>query len=115
MPLLNQTLRQQGRWNRMNDMNNLQQRLMTADRSTLLGMLAQVIHELTIRARYFYDRTDALEGMRETNEAIHHVSGHLRDLIDPIEPMTDSRADGIAAASELLPQRAITRIYEFTA
>jgi hypothetical protein len=112
---LNQTLHRQGRWNRMNDMNNLQQRLITADRSTFLVMLAQVIHELTIRARYFYDRTDALGGMRETNEAIHHVSGHLRDLIDPIEPMTAGRADSIVAASELLPQRAIARIYELTA
>ncbi|WP_156135565.1 hypothetical protein [Novosphingobium malaysiense] len=96
-------------------MNNLQQRLMTADRPTLLVMLAEAIHELTIRARYFYDRTDALGGMQETNEAIHHVSGHLRDLIDPIEPTTASRGDSIVTASELLPQRAITRIYEFTA
>ena len=96
-------------------MKKLQQQLMAVDRRTLLAMLAQVVHELTIRGRYFCDHTDAFEEMRKTNEAVHRVSGHLRDLIDPIEPLTATRADGIAAASELLPQRALVRIYGFTA
>ena len=33
--------------------------------------------------------------MKRANEAIHRLSGHLRDLTDPVEPMTKSRADGI--------------------
>ena len=95
-------------------MNNLSQRLMVVDRQTLLVMLAEIIHELSILGRSFYDHADPLEGMRNTNEAIHRVSGHLRDLIDPGEALTASRSDGIAAASELLPPRALARIYGLT-
>jgi len=96
-------------------MNALQQRLMTVDRTTLLVMLARLTHDLTIHSRYFYDREDALDGMRETNETIHRIAGHMRALIDPTEPITASRADSIAAASELLPADALDRIYGFTA
>ena len=95
-------------------MGNLQHRLMSADRQTLLVMLAQVIHELTICSRYLYDDEKPLVGLREINEAIHRVSGRLRDLIDPGEPFTASRAIGIAAASELMPQSVLSRIYGFT-
>lgn len=96
-------------------MNALQQRLMTMERTTLLVMLARLIHELTICSRSFYDREDALDGMRETNEAIHSISSHMRALIDPMELITASRADGIAAASEPLTPAALDRIYGFTA
>jgi hypothetical protein len=112
---MNQTLKPLGRWDRINRMNALQQRLMTVERTTLLVMLARLIHDLTIHSRYFYDREDAFDGMRETNEAIHRIAGHMRALIDPTELITASRAGSIAAASELLSPAALDRLYGFTA
>ena len=98
-------------------MNSLQQRLMTAARPMLLMMFAAVIHELTIKGRYLYDRADALGGMRNERSDPSRLrdSGYLRDLIDPIEPLTASRTDSIATASEVLPQGAINRIFGFAA
>ncbi|GEM_PF-2078096 len=91
-------------------MQDLHDRLMVVDRPAILLMLSELIQALTIRSRYFYDASDALTGLQETNEAIHRVCGHLRDLIDPVEPMTVSRADGICEASELLPLTQVARI-----
>jgi hypothetical protein len=96
-------------------MERIKQRLGIVERDTLLWVLCQAIHELTIRARFFYDQPDAAGEMQETNEAIHHVSGHLRDLIDRNEPFTSSRADGVGEALKLLTPTALDRLYGFTA
>jgi hypothetical protein len=98
-------------------MKDIKQRLMTIERTKVLVVLSKTIHELTIRARFYYDQPDAIGAMREliiTNEAIHRVSGHLRALIDANEILTPSRADGIAETTKLLTPVAVDRIYGFT-
>ncbi len=95
-------------------MKDVKQWLMEIERPKLLLALCGIIHALTIRARSFYDEPDAVAGMRETNEEIHRVSGHMRALIDANEPLTPSRADGIAASAKLLTPAAMDRLYEFT-
>lgn len=96
-------------------MESIKPRLMTIERVTLLAVLAKAIHELTIRAQSFYDQPSAIDGMRETNEAVHSVSGHLRDLIDANEPLTSSRAEAIVEAISLLTPAALNRLCELTA
>jgi hypothetical protein len=78
-------------------------------------MLCQLTHELTIRARFYYDEPEGIGAMRETNEAIHRVSGHCRDLTNHDEPFTSSRAEGIGEALKLLTPAALDRFYGFTA
>jgi hypothetical protein len=95
-------------------MEYIKARLMEIERTRLLVVLSRTIHGLTIRARSFYDHPDAAAGMRETNEAIHRVSGHLRDLIDANEPLTPGRADGVVEATKLLTPAEVSRIYGFT-
>ena len=72
-------------------MERLKTRLTGARRSELLWRLAAVISELTIRGRSSYDSPDAGERLLETNEAIHRVAGHLRDLTNHREIFTASR------------------------
>jgi hypothetical protein len=67
--------------------------------------------ELTIRNRYYYDSPDALARLREGNEAIHRLSGHLRDLLDPAEELTESRKDGIVEQLLLLSPPVLDRIF----
>lgn len=96
-------------------MDHITQRLWNLERTRLLWILSQLIHELTIRARFYYDEPEGFGAMRETNEAIHRVSGHCRDLTNQEEPFTSSRADGIGEALNLLSPSALDRLYEFTA
>lgn len=91
-------------------MNDIKQRLGHLERPRLLWMLSQLIHELTIRARFYYDHPDAVGRMQETNEAIHRVVGHTRDLTDADKPFTASRADSIEEAMTLLTPAATDRI-----
>lgn len=91
-------------------MDHMKQRLGAVERSRLLWLLSQLIHELTIRARFYYDQPDAAGRMQETNR----VAGHSRDLTDANEPFTASRADSIGEALKLLTPAALNRLYEFT-
>jgi hypothetical protein len=91
-------------------MEQLKATLAAAQRPELLVLLARAITELTIRGRSHYDSPDANERLRETNEAIHRVSGHLCDLCDPDEAFTTSRRDGVAEELRLLPPSSIARI-----
>lgn len=91
-------------------MERLQLHLAAAQRPELFALLARGVHELTLRARYFYDAPDAADRMHETNEAIHRVSGHLRALLDPDCALTASRVEGIAEALSLLTPAALDRL-----
>jgi hypothetical protein len=90
-------------------------RMHAAERSELLMLLAAAITEMTIFGRSHYDDTDPTGHLRQTNEAIHRLAGHLRDLCHPDEVFTESRADGIGEQLALLHPSAVARIYEFTA
>jgi len=92
-------------------MEKLKRLCSTAKRPELLALLAAAIGELTIRGRYYYDEPDALVRLRETNEAIHCVAGHLRDLADHNEVLTSSRLDGIFEQLRLLPPSRILNLY----
>lgn len=83
-------------------MEQLRARLMNAERPELLRLLAAVIAELTVRGRSYYDSPHAVERLRETNEAIHRVAGHLHDLSDSEVIFTASRADGVLEQIRLL-------------
>jgi len=95
-------------------MDDIRQRLETIERTNLLRLLSQLIHELTIHARCYYEGPDAIGTMRETNEAIHRISGHLRDLIDVAEPFTSSRADSIGDYLKLFTPAALDRLFGCT-
>lgn len=94
-------------------MERIKQRPGTVERGALLWVLSQAIHELTIRARLFYE-PDEVVRIQETNEAIHRVSGHLRDLIDMNEPFTPRRADSVGEALKLLDPATLDRLYRLT-
>jgi hypothetical protein len=83
---------------------------MNAPRESVLRFVASGIHGLTIRAGSFYDEPESWGRMRETNEAIHRLSGHLRALILPEEPLTESRVAGITRQVALLPRDEVARI-----
>jgi len=86
--------------------------LLAASRPAQLRFLAGAIHTLTIRNRSYYDDEAPLARLIEGNEAIHRLSGHLRDLIDAGEELTESRADGICEQLQFLPQSEIERIVQ---
>ena len=88
----------------------LNKRLMQLDRATLLRFLAQLINHLTIRARFHYDADDGLAQLIEANEAIHRVTGHLRDLLSESEAMTEGRSATIAACANLLAPSELERL-----
>jgi hypothetical protein len=94
----------------MNTSKPLRDRLLAAPRDNQLRFLASAINELTVAARSFYDQPDRDEQMKRINEGIHRISGHLRDLMDPEERMTMSRADGVVENAEVLHPNALTRI-----
>jgi hypothetical protein len=87
-------------------------RMAAAPRAELLMLLAAVICDLTIRGRAYYDDPDVVDRLRETNEAIHRLCGHLRDLCDPNEVFTVSRMHGVAEQLKLLAPSAISRLCE---
>jgi hypothetical protein len=95
----------------MRAMEQLRARMESAERSELLALLATAINELTIHGRAHYDSPDMTDRLRETNEAVHRLAGHLRDLCDPNEAYTASRADGVAEQLRLLHPSSIRRIY----
>jgi hypothetical protein len=86
-------------------------RMHAAKRPELLMLLAAAITEITIFGRAHYDDTDPVGPLRQTNEAIHRLAGHLRCLADPSEAFTESRAAGITEQLVLLPPAAISRIF----
>jgi len=96
-------------------MEQLLARMASAKRLELLALLAAAINVLTIHGRAHYDSPDVIDRLRETNEAIHRLAGHLRDLCDPNEVYTASRADGVAEQLRLLHPSAISRIDGFMA
>jgi hypothetical protein len=86
-----------------------------APRAELLMLLAAVINDLTVRGRAYYadcNDADVVDRLRETNEAIHRLSGHLRDLSDPNEGFTVGRMHGVAEQLWLLTPSAISRLCE---
>jgi hypothetical protein len=90
-------------------------RMQAAERAELLTLLAAAITEMTIFGRSRYDGEDAARHLRQTNEAIHRIAGHLRALCDPDELFTESRAAGVGEQLALLHPSAVARIYGFTA
>lgn len=86
-------------------------RMRSAKRPELLMLLATSIAEMTILGRGHYDDEDSSGRLRSTNEAIHRLAGHLRDLCDPDEAFTESRAAGIGGQLALLHPSAVARIY----
>lgn len=92
-------------------MNSLRSNLSELTRPLLLRSLSTALTELTIWNRYYYDSPDAHVRLRAGNEAIHRLNGHLRDLLDPEEALTESRMDGIAEQILLLSPNALDRIF----
>ena len=86
-----------------------------AKRQELLILLAAAITQMTILGRAHYDAEDSTKRLRQTNEAIHRLTGHLRDLFDPNEAFTESRAAGIGEQLAILHPLAIARIYNLGA
>ena len=84
-------------------------RVRAATRQELLAILASAITEITIIGRTHYDDENSAIH-RQLNEAIHHLSGHLRDLCDPGKEFTESRAVVVGAVLALLHPSAIDRI-----
>ncbi|WP_158913919.1 hypothetical protein [Caulobacter sp. S45] len=85
-------------------------RLVSAPRMKALCFLASIINEFTVKARGAYGLPDTERQMREINEDIHRLSGHLRDLTKADEVLTDSRAEGIIACLKSLPRGRAARL-----
>ncbi|UDF04762.1 hypothetical protein [Asticcacaulis sp. AND118] len=94
----------------MSDVDNLTKRMQEAKRDELLMLLAMSISEFTLTGRFHYCNDQELQRLRDVNEAIHRLSGHLRDLCDPEMPLTQSRAEGIREQLGLLPFQSVARI-----
>ena len=77
-------------------------------------LLIRAITELTVRGRSYYDSADIGERLQETNEAIHRLAGHLRDLSNYEETLTASRADGVVEQLRLLTPSALSRLSRLT-
>ena len=86
-------------------------RMRAAQRPELLKLLARTITEMTILGRSYYDEQGCVSHLRQTNEAIHRLAGHLRDLCDPDEAFTESRADGVRNILALLHPSSVSRIH----
>jgi len=98
----------------MSHVTGVKANMLVLPRGRLLQAIAMGIHELTILGRYYRNEPDELRSLRHVNEAIHRLSGHLRDLCNPNEPYTASRGDGIGEQLEVLPDSMQKRLYEFT-
>jgi len=96
----------------MTGMDALQMKLLQAPREAVLRFIVSGIHSLTIQARSFYEEADSSSQLLDINEAIHRLSGHLRDLIDAQEPLSSSRIAGITANLTLMPVGELARIEE---
>jgi len=86
-------------------------RMHTSQRAELLKLLARTITEITILGRDYYDDEDCVDHLRQTNEAIHRLAGHLRDLCNPDEAFTESRADAVRHVLALLHPSSVDRIH----
>ena len=93
-------------------MSLLRSKLFDVPRPVLLLLLSRALTELTIRNRYHYDRPDGLARLIEGNEAIHRLNGHLRDLLDPAEELSESRKNGIVEQLTLLAPPVLDRIFQ---
>ena len=93
---------------------DLKDKILSLPRQDLLKLIARGMNDLTIFGRSYYHAPDELLGLRTVNEAMHRLSGHLRDLCDRDEPCTDSRAEGIVGNLAVLPDGSLKRLYEFT-
>jgi hypothetical protein len=85
-------------------------KLVATERLPAIRFIAAIIHELTVVARGAYDAPNHESEPRAVNEAIHRLSGHLRDLCDSDEVLTASRAEGISEATKLLGYNAMSPI-----
>jgi hypothetical protein len=92
-------------------MEQLRHRLFDLGRQDLSRLLGCAISEITVLNRSFYDQPDALERLTRGNEAIHRLTGHLRDLVDRGEMLSESRVDGIFEQLSLLSPRTIERVF----
>lgn len=63
-----------------------------ASRECLLRYLAAAIHGYTVMAR---DPDTSGERKASINNRIHYLAGHLMALLNPEEPLTAWRLDGI--------------------
>ena len=88
----------------MTDISDLKVKMQALTRDNLLKIIAAAVVELTILGRFHYDDPDEQRWLRTVNEAVHKLSGHLRDLCDQNERYTPSRADGICEQLILLPE-----------
>lgn len=88
----------------------LKSQLMAASREDVLRFLAAVVSELTLAGRYAYGRPDAEQRLAAVNEATHRVVNHLRDLLDPVAILTESRAEGILEVLRFLGPESCARI-----
>jgi ribosomal protein S15P/S13E len=73
-------------------MSDLRNALAAAQRARLLRYLASAIHGFTIMAR---DPDMPGDQKAMINNRIHYLSGHLRSLTDPAEPLTEGRLDDV--------------------
>ena len=96
----------------MTQPDNLSSRLLAAHRPAVLEFIAAAIHGLTIRSRCYYSEPDRFERMREANEAIHRLAGHMRGLVQVAEPLTETRIQGIIANAQLLSTIELDRLQE---
>lgn len=86
--------------------------LHSLERLQLCSLLASLLHELTIEGRSSYPEADGNYDFRPVNEAMHRLSGHLRDLLDPAEALTDSRVEAILGnAREVLTDSRLAAIF----
>lgn len=81
--------------------------MQASKRYELLRLLAFAIEEMTLVGRSYYDDEDAVSHLRASNEEIHRLAGHLRDLCSPDEVFTESRAGAIREALRLLHPSAV--------
>jgi hypothetical protein len=85
--------------------------LVAAPANRQFRLIASAINELTVVARGGY-RDGDLEQMYRVNEAIHALSGHLRDILADAARLTRSRAEGVIAAFSMLSPGALQRLQE---
>ena len=99
----------------MTHISDLKVRMQASSRDNLLKIIAAAVVELTILGRFHYDDPDEQRWLRTVNEAVHKLSGHLRDLCDQNERYTPSRADGICEQLTLLPEVSLKGLYRLAA
>jgi len=92
------------------DVQQAVDRMRAATRPQLLILLSTAILEMTMLGRAHYADKDPASYLRQTNEAVHRLAGHLCSLSDPAEAFTESRARGIGEQLGILHPSAVARI-----